>query len=236
MHPAPSERVFCCGVTGSGKTEFLARAFLPRARRLLLVDQTGEWIEREGPQAHVVYGYDQTAEALGDLARRDSWRLVCSLEPEEVETLTVRLLVPVPNPRAGYAANIGGMAVFLDEVDHLTPNAYCPIGLRHLWRRGRHVGLSVYAATQRPANVSKEVTSMCRWLAVLRTHEVNDLIYLRQVIGASVVDRVMPKINRTEFTVFLWDNMKRQGLILDRDQRIIERVSTNLPQQQGLGL
>lgn len=214
-----SERVFACGVTGSGKTEFLARRFLPRAPRLLIVDQTGEWADRE-KYAPYCFGYEDTVSVLGEHAGKDRWRIICSVTPAEVSQLATRMLVPSPRPRDGFAASVGGMAVLLDEVDILTPNGRAPAELTHLWRRGRHVGLSVYAATQRPANVSKEVTAQCRWICVLRQHEVRDIKYLSDLIGADVIGHVMPVVNRVPYSVLLWDSQLRAGYILDKNGHV----------------
>lgn len=218
-----TERVFACGVTESGKTEFLIRRFLPRVSRLLVVDQTGEWAERE-PHAPYAFGYEDTVRQLGALSTRDRWRLIASLEQDEMIELTERLLVPIPNPRTGLPAAIGGMGILLDEVDVLCPAGRAPVPLTHLWRRGRHVGLSVYAATQRPANVSKEATAMCRYIAVLRTSEANDVDYLARRMGREVVEQALRVVNRQRYTAFLWDVERHTGFLIDGNGRVFGTI------------
>lgn len=229
-----SKRVFACGVTGSGKTAFLARHFLDKEPRLLVVDNTGEWEERG--TAPATYGLAETAAALGEYAREKakSWRHIAYLDTEEVEELSARLLIPVPHIKRGYSAGVGGMALMLDEVDVFTPGGQSSAELRNLWRRGRHCGLSVYAATQRPANVSKEVTSQCRYLVILRQHETRDVEYLRGIIGKSPIVPIMRHVSRGEFRACLWDTEEARGYLLDAAGKVTGQVSGRMDEQVEL--
>lgn len=232
MTPPGSERVFVCGASGSGKTEFLRTRFLPRSPRLLIVDQTGEWPDKE-PEAPVYMGFEETLGGLKGLASQPKWRAICYLEPEEVMRLSEEVLLPPGKISQGYSYSVGGMGLLLDEVDSLVPIANAPLPLRSLWRRSRHGGLTVFAATQRPGNVSKEVTSQCRWLGVLRQHEARDVLYLASVIDRGLMKWVLPELGRREYSVFLWDNVNRQGYLFDRDGNLLR---TSRPAQQDLGL
>lgn len=232
MSVPASDRVFVCGASGSGKTVFLERRFLPRAPRLLIVDQTGEWQEKM-PKAPVYLGFEETLQGLRGLARTKEWRAITYLEPEEVMRLSEEVLLPPGRIAKGYSYSVGGMAILLDEVDTLVPISNAPLPLRSLWRRSRHGGLTVFAATQRPGNVSKEVTSQCRWLAVLRQHEARDVLYLASVIDRGLIKAMIPELGRVPHSVFLWDNTNRVGYLLDKNGKLLRN---SRPPQQGLGL
>jgi hypothetical protein len=188
------------------------------------VDQTGEWTKHEPGERpidpeNISYDLDGTLINLARVAEDTDWRLVAYLEPEEVSYLTEEILLPVPRIQEGYAAKVGGMGIYLDEVDVLCPNGQSPSAIRHLWRRGRHAGLSVYSATQRPANVSKEVTSQCRWLVIFKQHEQRDVDYLRGIIGRDLADRALMHAQRVPWGSFLYDTERRRGFFLDKDYR-----------------
>jgi len=220
-----SERVFVCGASGSGKTELLRRAFLPRAPRLLILDQTGEWPELE-PEAPVAYGFRQAAELLAAVAHLPEWTGIAYLDAPELLRLSSRLLVPFPNPRAlSYARRIGGMALLADEIQTWASSSYYPPELKNLFRIGRHVRLSIYAATQRVGNCSKEVTAQCRFIAFLRQEEPLDVDYLRDRIGAAIVDQVLAHVTTVSYSAFVWDRDRQLGYLVAADGRVIRTVS-----------
>lgn len=219
-----SEVVFCCGARGSGKTALLRRVFLPRAPRLLILDQTGEWPELE-PDAPVAYGFRQTAELLAAVAHLSEWTAISFLEPAAICQLSRDLLLPMPNPRAhSYARLIGGLALLADEIQTWASSSYFPPELKALFRLGRHVNLSLYAATQRVGNCSKEVTAQANYLSFLRQEEPLDIDYLRDRIGAAIVDPILPHVMTKAYSSFLWDRDHQVGYLVGADDRVIQRV------------
>lgn len=202
-----SERVAVAGQTESGKTEFLRRHFLVKAERLLIIDRTGEWFARENG-IPVAMGLPDTVRYLEEFASRKRWRVVASLGNDEILALG-GVLVGVPDVRKGYAYNVGGMGLVLSEVDLLVPFSNAPEELRSLWRRGSHAGLSIYADTQRPSNVSKEVTSQCRWLAFLALYEPNDVKYVRDQLGSRMAATALRWIQGTRYAAVLFDQRRR---------------------------
>lgn len=182
-------RAMATGRTQSGKTEWLWRRYLRRVPRLLIVDTIGEWSAKarrgEGPtDARHTVGVDETLAAMRELASVDQWRIIADLDREELVELA-NVLAP-RRIEASPVPALGGMAIYLDEVDLLVPLGDSRLG--GLWRRGRHVGLSVYSATQRPSSVNKEVSAMVDVYAVLPLDEVRDVQYLRQRFGREKAD------------------------------------------------
>jgi len=232
----PSERVIACGQSESGKTEFLLRHFLTASRtkcaeRQLVVDRTGEWFERE-KYAPTATGLADTVRLLDDYATRKRWRIIVSLSNEEVEQLGA-VLVGIPDVRKGYSYNVGGMALVVSEVDLLVPFANAPEELRSLWRRGSHAGLSIYADTQRPSNVSKEATSQCRWMCYLALYEPADLEYIRKQAGMMAPEMVA-WIQGTQYAAALFDQ-RRRACHLIAPNGVVKRTLSHNPQDASVG-
>lgn len=216
MSPPPSSRAFACGVTGTGKTHLLRELWIERAPRVLLLDHLGEW---GAPDA---FDLRQLVERLRQAAGRDRWRIVASLDPEEVAKLA-EILIPFGDARGkSFAAAVGGMALALDEADQLAGRS-CDRRISGLWRRGRHVGLSIYAATQRPADVHRAVTSQSQWIAVTKVYEPRDMLYLSQLLTPDAMDALgeVP-----QYGALLWEQAKRSGYIVDAGRHILRHVGT----------
>lgn len=213
LAPNHSARWFICGVTGSGKTEFLKRHCLSHVKRLMVCDQTGEW---EGQGHDVVEGYTATAKKLSVVAQEDEWTFVAYLEPEELSDLSARLLCPTPNIRDGYAAKIGGMALMVDEVDVIMPQGAQDTALKNLWRRGRHAGISIFAATQRPGDCNRQITSMSQWVAILYQDEPRDVKYLRDRLGKDRADRALSYATHP-YHAYLYNTAQRRGYFVEPD-------------------
>ena len=204
--PPPSARVTVLGATGSGKSVYLRQAWWPRAPRLLVVDHIGEYAAQLG-----AVGLDQTLALLREHAHVRTWRLFAGLVPEEIDELAA-ILLPYPNLQASPALALGGMAISVDEVDRVIGFG-AGAGLRDLWRRGRHVGLTVFAASQRPANVSKEITSMSDALALLHIHEPSDIDYMRDLLGKDRLARAMEWLSGAPHRVAMYfPRSQRLGL------------------------
>lgn len=191
----PTFRYFITGRTQSGKTRRMESDVLERMPRVIMVDQTGEWFGRtpsNGARMIEAYDLERTVAALRELAGRSRWWLSTTLNSEELEVLR-RVLMPEGNLTRGPAVAMGGITIALDEVDRVIGAGVSP--LRDFWRRGRHAGISVAAATQRIGNVSKEVTSQCDVIGVMALHDPNDCRYLAGLMGDEVATRALAWVN-----------------------------------------
>lgn len=150
--------------------------YVRRFARVLIVDKTGEWDEKSDRYA---LGLPQTIEAVRELAYRGKWRIAADLDDAEMEPLT-DWLIPRPVTSSPIVA-MGGACLFLDEVDIVAPSG-AKRHIRTLFRRSRHVGLSIIACTQRPANVSREVSAQSTHVLVHRLHEPRDRHYMAELL------------------------------------------------------
>jgi len=171
-------RVFLAGNSGSGKTTLANRLYLEKAPRVLILDLTGEWRDR----------VDATVDSVADAAREvraraasGRWRIALSLDPDDMEAL-VHWLVPVPRLQQSPIIAVKGAVLLVDEVDLLAPQGTASRPIRTLYRRSRHVGLSVISTTQRPANVSREVSAQSTHAIALALSEPRDRDYMAKLM------------------------------------------------------
>lgn len=207
--PPPSFRYFIAGTSESGKTTRMMRDVLVRVPRLILLDQTGEWNGRPAVNG----GRLADAESIGELfavmrelAKYDRWQIVAVIDEEELEELRQRLM-PRGRLRQGPAVKLGGITLALDEVDMIIGPGASP--LRDLWRRGRHAGLSIASGSQKLSDVSKQITSQSSVIAIMALHEVNDVQYLRSLMGAELADEALEWVNGAPYRVAYWSPRSR---------------------------
>lgn len=170
----PTIRAFLAGNSGSGKSQRAWTLYLARFPRRLLVDLTGEWEDRADAVALDVPG---AVDAIRQLAPRGKWTVAVALDASELPEL-VDWLMPIPNLRASPILAMGGAVLLADEVDLLAAPGTASEAVRTLFRRSRHVGLSVIATSQRPANVSREVSAQSTHALALALSEPRDVDYM----------------------------------------------------------
>jgi hypothetical protein len=223
-----SVRVVACGMTESGKDYWLKRLYLERCPRALMLDPLGEYIadKRVGFRVYEAESLADVRRALARAAKEGPrWRVVARIDAQH-SAAVARLLVP-PVIRAGgaFPQHVGGMGLYCSELDLFAPTAADP-DVVGLWRRGRHVGLSIYGASQRPHGISRMVTAMSGWLVVCQTHEPKDVAYL----GECLPSDAMEEVNRLEWqAVFIWRRQTSSWVILDRAGKVLKSgaVSTS---------
>lgn len=177
--PAPSVRAFITGNSGRGKTTLSNRLYLAKMPRVIILDMTGEW---EGKVDASTYSLAELVQVVRNLAReRGRWRVALALDPNELEAL-VQWLVPVPEVKRSPILSVGGAALLVDEVDLLAPPGTASTPIRTLYRRSRHVGLTVVSTTQRPANVSREVSAQSNHAVALTLNENRDVEYISRLM------------------------------------------------------
>jgi hypothetical protein len=188
--------------SGAGKTEYIKRVWLAKIPRLVIVDQTGEWRELAEQNGGVADGVDAVLAAIRANASKQRWRIVALLDKGQLEELA-KILLPQGKIDRCPSRLLGGMALFLDEVDQVAPTNGSD-SIRSLFRRGRHAGLTIISASQRPGNVSKEVTSQSEFIAVLALHEANDVAYLEDVLGRQTARDALEWANSKPYRVALY--------------------------------
>lgn len=227
--PPASKRAFVAGATGSGKSFFLRRVLLPLERRAIILDTTGDFIanrrdlEASGTVA-VAETWDDVVATLPRLAAaRDRWRLVTFLSQAECVELAGALLPERLFTGKSVARALGGCALVCDELSQFAPHN-ADEKILNLWRRGRHVGLTILGASQAPADVSPVVRGMSRYLVLFHLHEPNALGYFARMIPPAIL-AAHETLGPHECIVF--DTEARAGWHLGADGKVRRTLTSS---------
>lgn len=169
------EHVTLIGHTGSGKTT-LALALLPRRSYVVATATKPE---------------DKT---MSSLIRRDKYKRIAAWPPGPTRRRVV-LWPPINRPsdipvqRAVFADALGeiyaerGWCVCVDEVWYLSKFLGLGRVLELFWSQGRSIGLSLVAATQRPAYVPLMMYSQATHVFLWRENDPANLKRIRELDG-----------------------------------------------------
>jgi hypothetical protein len=225
-----SLRATVVGQSGSGKTVLLRELFVRRAARVITVDITGEWFTERGTTP--VGDFAELVTQLRRLAGRASWHLVVPFDPAEREQLAALLIGESGAGRASaLSLALGGVALNCDELADFADQAAPPL-VRALWQRGRHAGLSIFGASQRPAQVNRIVTANSQWLGICRVAEPLDLAYVRRATAPAVVAQLE---QLPPYGAVLWDNVARRGYVLNAKRERVRDVGAAAPPAAPVG-
>lgn len=172
-------RVFIAGSSGSGKSTAAWKHYLQYYPRRILLDFTGEW---DNHADEVVTDVVQLSVALRRLAPKGKWTISAALDGDEALQDFVDYLIPVPRLEDSPVRRVGGAVLLVDEVDLIAPPRSMRQEVRTLWRRSRHVGLSIVATTQRPEAVSREVSAQSQQVLCLQLVEPAALDYMADLM------------------------------------------------------
>jgi len=172
-------RVFIAGSSGSGKSTAAWKFYLQHFPRRILLDFTGEW---EGNADVTVHSVPDLALAMRKLAPRGRWTISAALDGDDDIEELVDYLIPVPRLEDSPIRKVGGAVLLVDEVDLVAPARSMRQEVRTLYRRSRHVGLSVVSTTQRPESVSREVSAQSQQVLCLQLIEPAALDYMADIM------------------------------------------------------
>lgn len=220
--PAATVRVVACGVTESGKGFLLRKLFLSRCPRALILDPLGEHLEAgakpDGFKYFTAYSLDQVKAALRQAVKSGPrWRVIAPLPAADAPAVARLLLPAVVVGHNAFPFHAGGVALVCEELDTIAPTNPDP-AIESLWRRGRHVRLSVLGATQRPHRVARIITAMSSHLVICATHEPADVEYFERILPADAMRAV--RSLPWQWAV-LYDVRGRRWFLLDYHQRIV---------------
>jgi hypothetical protein len=174
----PTQRIFIAGASGSGKTTGAWRWYLSRMNRRIVIDQLGEWTEFADATVHTLPEFVQV---VREYHHKPKWTITYSAGDDRFYDL-VRWLVPTPDVSTSPVLALGGAAMLVDEVDLVAGQHNASPEIRTFYRRSRHVGLTILSATQRPANVSREVSAQSTHIMAYRLTEPRDRDYMADVM------------------------------------------------------
>lgn len=152
MSKNKADIVAVMGASGSGKSTFIKRAITKaRPARLLVWDPMREY----GEFGQVVHGLGELVAKVAEGGKRNRFNLVfqpCNEEKTRAKQFDVF---------CGLAMEIGNCAVVVEELKFVTKPSWAPMRWSAVTMQGRHKGLRVIGASQRPASIDKDFLGNC---------------------------------------------------------------------------
>lgn len=178
------ELVFITGKTGSGKST-LFRKMLEDKSRLVIFDTISEYEDLNPPYpALFVHEISQLYDYFSKNHTRGFRVIFDPEDPEQILELKDGSKITVFEEAAKLIYNnLGSMIIGIEEISNFMTGSRAPEYLRKIIRFGRHSALSLYATTQRPADVHPLVRAQITKLISFKQHEPRDIDWLKQVIG-----------------------------------------------------
>lgn len=156
------EHVVLLGETGSGKTETFKRQFMPKLRRLLIVDSEERQFN-DIPELRRNDGHKVARVIPRDLTKGFRWRVVPPPTRADGIQYLEDLMEGLVNRWSGEA--LGKMAVYIDEGTDFSDAHSIGEWFGAAFRKLRKREVSIFIATQRPQGLSK-------WAEGNATHEL----------------------------------------------------------------
>lgn len=180
------EHVSLIGPTGQGKTT-LGMALLPR-------------------RSYVVVMATKPKDATLDVLKRRGYKKTEEWPPSGVSQ---KVILWPPYKRPEYEKKqqqvfahamddifgSGGWCVFVDEAAYFVDDLKLEKWLKRFWRQGRSLGISLVAATQRPAWIPLDIYSAASHLFLWGTNDPNDLQRLGGIAGGVDVKKVRETVS-----------------------------------------
>lgn len=147
----PSEHVFICGQTGTGKS-VVAEVYLAGYQNVVKLDTKGEYFERKKKTEPVWRGLQEG---------RD-YQVIFNLE--EIDKVKTNKIIYVPEPEELNVEHFDALMkwvykredtiLWIDELMEVAPSPQkYPFHLKALYTRGRSKNAVVWACTQRPSDI-----------------------------------------------------------------------------------
>ena len=166
------------GASGSGKSSLMKLELLAvRPARLMVWDPKREY----GAIAPPVPGDRNVPSALPELLRKVfaggpfalSFRPVLARKQMRVQFNAFCLA----------AERAGNCFVVVDELADVTEPGWAPEGWERLTRQGRHAGITIRGASQRPAEIDKSFLGNASRIACFRMNAEGDVKLLARILG-----------------------------------------------------
>lgn len=166
MHPVKRAdiRAFC-GATGTGKGIGINQALKElKPPRLIIFDPLREY----GHVAKPVATVRQVITAMQAKNFKVAW------QPHEDTDYESKAFKEDFSLFCKAAFRAGDLCMLVEELELVTRPSWAPAAWRNCTKRGRHTGLVIMAATQRPADADKAFWSSCTYIRCHALRETGD--------------------------------------------------------------
>lgn len=199
-----AQRATAIGMNRSGKSELIRYLVASVNVRRVLVDSKGEW-QLPGQPRHELRATDD-AGARAEVDAIDWDAPFIHVKPGWLERTQLEHLF------ARVASLRGDLLVWIDEGYAVSSASWAPRGLNQLIVAGAGLGHGVFAATQRPRNVSKLFLTEADHLFIFPPLDVEDLKEARRGVPFLGVDQALELAATLPRHGYIWAS-KREGTV-----------------------
>lgn len=182
------------GRTGYGKTFLIRERLLQHYKRLIIFDTMNDF-KPEPPTTVIdvltVANFEATINSLMDYETED---FTIRIAAKQLAVYCDILDIIVNN-------EFKGVTLILDEIDKFANPSSIEQSLYNLYNVGRHFEINIIAASRRPNQVHRIITSQSHLLVLFHTNEPRDLAYLREYANKEIANRVK-ELKRYEYIIY----------------------------------
>lgn len=166
------------GQKGYGKTTFLKKILIPEYERVIILDTMHEY--HDLPGSVVSESGIETVEIMEMFSENEKGQYIIVQQSNFSEY----------NKILDVITDFRDITLVIDEVDKFAePNSIHP-SLKELYNTARHYEIDLIAASRRPNQVNRIITSQTDLFIIFHTHEPNDLVYYKNFISRQVIEPV----------------------------------------------
>ncbi len=167
------------GITGSGKTKWLEKAFLYSDRSLVIENGNEEFIDIADFSC-----YSQQ-ELANNMINRGKFKIIYISNENDIDGLDEMLEVAkayTQNIRNRFKISLP-LSIFIDEAQNYSSPWKTSQILRKSIMQSRHFDFSIFYSTQRPSQISRSLTSQSKRFIIFKIAELSDIKFFYGFIG-----------------------------------------------------
>lgn len=182
-----------CGRKGSGKSEFLKRQIYPHLRRMVVIDSQNEY--GGGGETSTRAETSTLNTGLSDLltgatvvrSMAEFRQAYCEQYGYQGFRIVTKFRDDDPEQVFEIISKTGYCSIIVEEVDlYDSPTGSRTSDFSDIVKRARHKKVNLFCTTQRPAEISRKLTSQSDILITFKQDEYLDLQYFSRWLGKDV--------------------------------------------------
>lgn len=186
-----NEFVTVFGRTGYGKTYLIRNILLKHYRRMIIFDTMDEYLTESGIDILSVSDFENTIKTL---ISHDTQDFCLRVSSKKFTDYCDILDIVVNN-------QFRNITLVIDEIDKFASPSSIEASVNNLYNVGRHFEVNVIAASRRPNQVHRIITSQSHLLILFHTNEPRDLAYIREYANKDAANAVKG-LKRYEYIIY----------------------------------
>lgn len=197
-----NERIFVCGLTGSGKTTFASKLYEQETTLCIFINTNFENIP-EGYSQVIVTNTDQLVEVIENGFSKICFNPTAQKDISQDDVIYVKRLLF----NLGKSINKNRRTpkivahIFIDEVQDYSSKFKPNLEIDSIWKKGRRFGVVGIAMSQRPANVSHTILTQSKFHVIFKVSGYESEYFSRYHIPVEEHEEWLEK----DYHFIVWD-------------------------------